>query len=154
MQALSHKLLALIEVAAPQLARVDETASATPVRAGGWSRRQLLGHLIDSASNNHQRIVRASLQRELNFPGYDQNGNVRVQHFQTASWPMLLEMFLAYNRFLVHVIAHIPETKLHTICRIGAEAPITLEHLAKDYVKHLEHHLKLMGIEPRVTAAA
>jgi hypothetical protein len=154
MQSLSNKLLALIDAAAPQLAVVDESVSASPVRAGGWSRRQLLGHLIDSASNSHQRIVRASLQRELNFPGYDQNGNVRVQQFQSASWPLLVDLFLAYNRFLAHVIAHIPEGKLQTVCKIGAEMPTTLEHLAKDYVKHLEHHLKLMGIEPKLPAAA
>jgi len=154
MLSLSHNLLSLIEAAGPQLAQVDESVTHAPVRAGGWSHRQLLGHLIDSASNNHQRIVRASLQRELNFPGYDQNGNVRVQQFQTASWPMLVDLFLAYNRFLVHVIAHIPEAKLHTVCKIGAEMPTTLEHMAKDYVKHLAHHLKLLGIEPEMPAAA
>ncbi|SEF99364.1 DinB superfamily protein [Bryocella elongata] len=154
MHSLSRKLLSLIEAAAPQLAQVDDSTTTSPVRAGGWSRRQLLGHLIDSASNNHQRIVRASLQRELNFPGYDQNGNIRVQQFQTASWAMLVDLFLAYNRLLAHVIAHIPEAKLQTVCKIGAEMPTTLEHLAKDYVKHLAHHLKLMGIEPEMPAAA
>lgn len=154
MQSLSHKLLSLINAAAPQLSQVDDNVSLAPVRAGGWSRRQLVGHLIDSASNNHQRIVRASLQRELSFPGYDQNGNVRVQQFQNASWPMLVETFIAYNRLLAHVIAHVPEAKLQTVCRIGAELPTTLEHLARDYVKHLEQHLKVMGIEPEMPAAA
>jgi hypothetical protein len=146
MKALSKKLLNLIDTAHPVLAQVDEPASTEPIRAGGWSRKQLLGHLIDSASNNHQRFVRASLQETLNFPGYDQNGNVRAQHFQQAEWPHLVALWSAYNRFLAHVIAHLPEKKLHTACRIGAENPVTLEFLATDYVDHLSHHLQQMGI--------
>lgn len=154
MLSLSHELLSLIDAAGPQLALVNDALSLSPVRAGGWSRRQLLGHLIDSASNNHQRFVRASLQRELNFPGYDQNGNVRTQQFQQASWPMLVELFLSYNRFLAHVLATLPEDKLQTVCRIGAERPTTLEALAKDYVRHTAQHLRMLGIETEAPAAA
>jgi hypothetical protein len=146
MKALSKKLLSLIDAAQPVLAQVDEHASTEPILTGGWSRKQLLGHLIDSASNNHQRFVRASLQNSLNFPGYDQNGNVRAQAFQKASWPMLVSLWHSYNQFLVHVISHLPEAKLKTDCRIGAEAPVTLEFLATDYVAHLSHHLQQMGV--------
>jgi len=146
MKALSHKLLHLIDAATPVLSEVDDTTSTQPILAGGWSRKQLLGHLIDSASNNHQRFVRASLQESLNFPGYDQNGNVRAQHFQSAEWPHLVSLWSAYNRFLAHVIAHLPEKKLKTTCRIGADNPVTLEFLATDYVNHLSHHLGQMGI--------
>jgi hypothetical protein len=146
MKLLSKKLLTLVDAATPVLEQVDDSSSTEPVLAGGWSRKQLLGHLIDSASNNHQRFVRASLQDALNFPGYDQNGNVRAQHFQTAAWHQLVMLWSAYNRFLVHVIAHLPEKKLGTTCRIGADNPVTLEFLATDYVAHLSHHLSQMGI--------
>ena len=146
MLSLSHNLLSLIEAAGPQLAQVDESVTHAPVRAGGWSHRQLLGHLIDSASNNHQRFVRASLQPSLNFPGYDQNGNVRTQHFQSASWQMLTSLWHSYNQLLAHVIAHLPESKLDTACKIGAENPVTLKSLATDYVDHLSQHLEKMGI--------
>jgi hypothetical protein len=142
---LSHKLLQLIDTAHPVLANLDDPTSAEPIVAGGWSRKQLLGHLIDSASNNHQRFVRASLQSSLNFPGYDQNGNVRAQHFQTADWHGLVTLWTAYNRFLAHVIAHLPAAKLQTPCRIGVENPVTLEFLVNDYVTHLTHHLQQMG---------
>jgi hypothetical protein len=147
MKALSHKLLHLIDAATPVLTQVDDPTSTQPILAGGWSRKQLLGHLIDSASNNHQRFVRASLQDSLNFPGYDQNGNVRAQHFQSADWPHLVSLWSAYNRHLAHVIAHLPEKKLQNPCRIGAENPVTLEFLATDYVNHLSHHLNQMGIQ-------
>ena len=147
MKALSAKLLHLIDTAEPVLARIDESLSKERVLAGGWSRKQLVGHLIDSASNNHQRFVRASLQNALNFPGYDQNGNVRAQHFQSADWLQLVSLWSAYNRFLAHVIAHLPASKLQTPCRIGSENPVTLEFLANDYVTHLTHHLQQMGIQ-------
>ena len=146
MKALSTRLLTLIDAAAPVLAQVDEQQSIQPLLAGGWSRKQLVGHLIDSASNNHQRFVRASLQPSLDFPAYDQDGNVRTQHFQQASWPMLVTLWRSYNQFLAHVIAHLPESKLQTQCRIGEDDPVTLEFLATDYVAHLSHHLQQMGI--------
>jgi hypothetical protein len=145
-KALSNRLLTLIDAAGPIFAQVDEHQSSQPLLAGGWSRKQLLGHLIDSASNNHQRFVRASLQPSLNFPGYDQNGNVRAQHFQSASWKVLVSLWHSYNQFLAHVIAHLPESKLDTACRIGAENPVTLKFLATDYVDHLSHHLEQMGV--------
>lgn len=146
MKALSSKLLTLIDAAGPIFAQVDEPTSVQPLLAGGWSRKQLVGHLIDSASNNHQRFVRASLQPQLNFPGYDQNGNVRVQNFQHAPWSMLVSLWRSYNQFLAHVIAHLPQDKLQTACRIGVENAVTLEFLATDYVAHLSRHLSQMGI--------
>jgi hypothetical protein len=146
MKALSQKLLHLVDAANLVFVQVDEPLAVQPISTGGWSRKQLLGHLIDSASNNHQRFVRASLQDALNFPGYDQNGNVRAQHFQSAAWEHLVDLFTSYNRFLAHVIAHLPEKKLQTPCRIGADNPVTLEYLATDYVAHLSHHLGQFGV--------
>jgi hypothetical protein len=145
-KALSKRLLTLLDAAGPVFAQVDEHQSSEPLLAGGWSRKQLVGHLIDSASNNHQRFVRASLQPTLNFPGYDQNGNVRAQHFQQAPWPMLVSLWHSYNQFLAHVIAHLPESKLDTACKIGAENPVSLKSLATDYVDHLSLHLEKMGV--------
>jgi hypothetical protein len=146
MKALSTQLLKLIDTAEPVLAQIDESLSKERLLAGGWSRKQLIGHLIDSASNNHQRFVRASLQDSLTLPGYDQEGNVRVEAFQQAAWPLLLSLWSSYNRFLAHVIAHLPESQLQTACRIGDDDPVTLEFLATDYVAHLKHHLQQMGI--------
>ncbi len=147
MKALSHQLLTLIDAAGPIFAQVGEDESIQPLHSGGWSRKQLVGHLIDSASNNHQRFVRVTLQSQLNFPGYDQNGNVRAQNFQHAPWPLLVSLWRSYNQFLAHVIAHLPENKLQTAFRIGVENPVTLEFLATDYVTHLSHHLSQMGVQ-------
>jgi len=145
MQHLSEKLSSVIDAAEPKLRRIDSNESAKPILSGGWSRRQVMGHLIDSASNNHQRFVRAAQQPSLEFPGYDQEGNVRVQQPQQADWPMLVSLWVAYNRYLAHIIAHLPDSKLETPCRIGAKEPVTLAFVAEDYLAHLVHHLKQIG---------
>jgi hypothetical protein len=142
MKELSEKLLSVIESAEPKLRAVTNTDSAIPVLSGGWSRKQVLAHLIDSASNNHQRFVRASLQPSLDFPGYDQDGNIRVQAPQEADWRLLVSLLAEYNRYLAHVIARLPASKLDTICRIGPNQPVTLGFIAEDYDTHLLHHLR------------
>lgn len=145
MKELSEKLLSVIEAAEPRLRAISALESTKPVLPGGWSRKQVLGHLIDSASNNHQRFVRAALQPSLDFPGYDQEGNIRVQAPQEADWPLLLSLWAAYNRYLAHVMAHLPASKLETPCRIGSHEPASLRFIATDYLTHLVHHLSQIG---------
>jgi hypothetical protein len=146
MQGLSEQLVRAVEIAEPILRSVPEAGSETPVLKGGWSRKQLIGHLIDSASNNHQRFVRASLQGSLDFPGYDQDGCVRVQVVQSAPWPLLITLWANYNLYLAHVIAHLPTDKLEAQCQIGDHEPVTLKFLAEDYLTHLLHHLGQIGV--------
>ena len=145
MKELSENLLFLVNTAEPRLRTFDESESTKPILSGGWSRKQVIGHLIDSASNNYQRFVRASLQTSLDFPGYDQDGSVRVQEIQRVDWLLLVALWAAYNRYLAHVIAQLPASKLETICRIGSGEPVTLAFLAIDYVTHLTHHLGQIG---------
>ena len=141
MKELAGKLLCLVEITEPRLREVSDLESAEPVLPGGWSRKEVIGHLIDSASNNHQRFVRAAIQESLDFPGYDQDGNVRVQAVQEADWPLLVAMWATYNRYLAHVMAHLPASKLETVCHIGSGEAVTLAFLATDYLRHLTHHL-------------
>lgn len=148
MRTMSDQLLQIVNTAETALREVPEQESMTPVLKGGWSRKQLIGHLIDSASNNHQRFVRASLQGSLEFPGYDQDGCVRVEAFQEAPWPVLVAMWLSYNRFLAHLIAHLPADKLEAPCRIGSGQPVTVRFLVEDYVAHLLHHLRQINAAP------
>ena len=146
MRELSEDLLRVVETAEPRLRAISELESAKPVLSGGWSRKEVIGHLVDSASNNHQRFVRAALQTSLDFPAYDQVGNARVQAFQEADWSVLVSLWADYNRYLAHVIARLPPSKLGTVCRIGPGSPVTLEFLARDYFRHLVHHLVQIGV--------
>lgn len=107
-----------------------------------WSKKEILGHLIDSAANNHQRFVRAaSNPGEVTIHSYNQNDWVRIQQYDDMEWDELLELWIAYNRHLSHVIECIPENAFHALCNIGKPEPVMLEFVIKDYLRHIRHHL-------------
>jgi len=141
-KALGAELARLVDATEASLLKISEADSGTPIRPLGWSRKQVIGHLIDSASNNHQRFVRAVLEGSLEFPGYDQEGCIRVAAVQEMPWPGLIALWAGYNRYLAHVLAHLPEDALQAPCRIGSSEPVTLQFLAEDYLVHLVHHLQ------------
>ena len=129
-----------------------ETLTRRP-RPGGWSIKEIIGHLVDSASNNHQRFVRARLQDDLVFPPYDQEEWVVGQAHQEASWPVLLTLWRTFNEHLAHVMENTPDTlrlrqhRRHNFDRIAFRAvptdqPATLDYLMRDYVEHLHHHVR------------
>jgi len=136
----------LVSDITPRLRAFTEDDVTRPCIEGGWSRKQVLGHLIDSASNNHQRFVRALLAPELDDPGYDTPGCVRVERFAEADWSLLVDLWSSYNRLLAHILEGVPDNKRSTPCRIGGAPPMTLEALALDYVRHLKHHLAQIGV--------
>jgi hypothetical protein len=116
MKEVSKELLRQVDAAKPRLLRIGELESAKPILLGGWSRKQVIGHLIDSASNNHQRFVLATLQPSLEFPGYDQDGSVRVQAIQEANWDVLVNLWTAYNRGLRRKSGvHRDRTRTHSV---------------------------------------
>jgi hypothetical protein len=127
--------------ARPQLEKISGQEVSIRPRPGKWSKKEILGHLLDSASNNHQRFVRASLQKELTFPGYSQNELVELQRFNEMPWDFLIAFWSEYNLFLAKVVHELPEDALHVSCAIGNNRPTTLEWIAQDYVAHLKHHL-------------
>lgn len=106
-----------------------------------WAKKEILGHLLDSASNNHQRFVRASIQGSLTFPGYEQDKLVDLQRFTEMDWGFLVDLWTSYNRFLAHVLTCLPPTAAKVTCAIGDHKPVTLGWIAEDYVEHLKHHL-------------
>jgi hypothetical protein len=146
MRQLSDRLARIVDAVEKELREVSEKDSQEAILPGKWSRKQILGHLIDSASNNHQRFVRAALQDSLEFPGYNQGDCVEVQAIAKADWQTLVALWASYNRYLAHVVAHLPAAKLEVPCRIGSNGPVTLEWLAQDYVRHLVHRLDQMGL--------
>jgi hypothetical protein len=139
--AVATELLQTVDSALVTLRSISEPAAARALAPGKWSRKQIVGHLIDSASNNHQRFVRAQQAPEFEFPGYEQDHWVNCQRYDDCSWSDLIGLWHAYNRHLAHIIGRMPEAQRHVTCKIGANAPVTLEFLAHDYVVHLKHHL-------------
>ncbi len=106
-----------------------------------WCRREILGHLLDSAFNNHQRFVRAQLADALDTAGYAQDDWVRVQGYAEADWGALVALWEGVNRHLARVMARIPAASLATPIRIGGQPAVTLEFVVADYLRHVEHHL-------------
>jgi DinB superfamily len=124
-----------------ELAKISDAESGEPLSDGKWSRKELIGHLIDSASNNHQRFVRAQLAESHSFPGYEQQSWVARQGYKNESWEDLALLWKSYNRHLLHVLSCMPEDKLSVSCTVGNGDPVTLGFIVEDYVKHLKHHL-------------
>jgi len=136
------QLRSAVIAAAARYAAMPEAEVARKPAPDRWSKKEILGHLIDSAGNNHQRFVRAQLQGELTFPAYEQEGWARCQHYATADWPLLVELWRAFNLHLAAVIAAIPADKANVPCTIGDDPPVTLLFLAEDYLTHMNHHLR------------
>jgi hypothetical protein len=153
MQNYVNELQSVVERGTPALLTLSEADSARHPAAGKWSPREVLGHLIDSASNNHQRFVRAQFQDDLVFPGYEQDAWVRVQQYQEAPWAELVALWRAFNLHLARVMAVVPEpvrTRVHHQHNLDEIAwqtvapgePTTLDYFMGDYVDHLKHHLR------------
>src|SRR6267378_7813233 len=99
-----------IEHAAARLLEIPEEQSAIPRSEDKWSPKEIIGHLIDSAANNHQRFVRAQFTDELVFPGYEQEAWVQVQRYNDEPWEQLVQLWRLYNLHLLHVMSAVPET--------------------------------------------
>lgn len=118
----------------------DETGKKPSL--GKWSKKEILGHLIDSAANNHQRFVRMQMENNLRLPGYEQEQWVALQQYNTLAWNELVRFWEAYNLHLLHVLRNISPAKLSNTGIIGNNDEMTLEFIIEDYVGHLKHHLE------------
>jgi hypothetical protein len=142
-----------LETSTERLLLLSDDKSKTPREPGKWSPREIVGHLIDSAANNHQRFVRAQFTDDLVFPGYKQAEWASVQGYADEGWEQLVQLWKHYNLHLLHLMGRVspeqlsrPRTKhnLHEIAwqPVAVDQPTTLEYFMRDYVDHLKHHLR------------
>lgn len=139
---IARDLVATVTAAAERYRQMDpDTVSVRPA-PGKWSKKEILGHLIDSAVNNHHRFVRAQHVERLQFPDYHQDDWVGLQNYNAVDWIGLIELWKAYNLHLAHVITQVAEAQADTPCDIYGEASdVTLRYLIEDYPVHMQHHL-------------
>ena len=141
-----------IALGAERFGQISEQKSQVPRAEGKWSPKQIVGHLIDSAANNHQRFVRAQFTDDLVFDGYQQEQWVETQRYQDESWSDLVQLWKSYNGHILHLIEVTPEeqrTKLrakHNLHQIASDLlkedePVTLEWFMRDYLDHMKKHL-------------
>jgi hypothetical protein len=131
--------LAAIDAA---LRAVPPEFAAMPWRANGWTRKQIVGHLCDSAANNRQRFVRASIDGKYAGPGYEQDAWVDAHGYADMDWKTLVRWWQVEHAILKAVVARIPADRLETSCTVGDNAPVTLRFLIEDYIAHQQHHLQ------------
>jgi hypothetical protein len=107
-----------------------------------WSKKEIIGHLIDSAQINLQRFVRSTYTENFTLT-YDQVEWVDAQHYISADIEELLELWRLLNRQIIRVLENYPTHRLHIQSDTGKTAVCfhTVENLAQDYVNHLNHHL-------------
>ena len=153
MQRYVGELRGAIEMATPLLEQISDPASRERPAPRKWCPREVLGHLIDSASNNHGRFLRARYQDSLIFPGYDQDAWVAAQAYRDVPWQDLITLWRGFNFHIARVMeATPPELRAqprneHNLDQIAwrpvpRDTPTTLDYLMEDYVGHLKHHLK------------
>ncbi len=149
---LSNALLNATGEAYNKLIIISEEESGKKNKPEKWSYKEIIGHLIDSASNNHQRFVRAQFKNDLIFVGYQQDDWIKVQHYQKAPWHSLIQLWYEFNLHLSRIIAVIPEDTLllkrtlHNLDEIAWQPvtkskPTTLAYFIDDYIGHMQHHL-------------
>jgi hypothetical protein len=131
-----------VRSAAERLHRLAEAEVSHRPAPDRWTIKEVIGHLIDSAANNHQRFVRAQAVERLIFMKYEQNEWVRRQFYNDAGWADLVDLWRRYNSHLAHVIRNVAPQSLGVQCVIGDYPPMTLHALIEDYLVHLKHHLQ------------
>jgi len=147
-----ERLRNAIAEAGPRLEALSDADAARPLADGKWSTKQVIGHLIDSASNNHQRFVRANFTDDLFFPGYDQESWVTLGRYADAPWLSLVTLWREFNLQIARVMEATPDDvknavrtrhNLHQIAwrAVPEDEPATLAYFMSDYVDHMEHHL-------------
>ena len=109
---------------------------------GKWSKKELLGHLIDSAANNHQRFVRMQIENNLNLPQYQQDEWVSIQCYHQRAWLDLILLWKAYNEQLLYILKNIDDSKLSNTATFPESGPKSLQWIIDDYIRHMEHHFK------------
>lgn len=141
---IAKELGELIEIFKADFYYLDEQITSFRIDQDKWTLKEIIGHLIDSASNNHQRFIRFQLSEELDFPDYKNTEWLRIQNHQNMKFSELLLLFYYYNRLIINIVLNIDEGCLNNKWNIAWDensSYITFEKLLSHYVDHMKGHL-------------
>ena len=122
------------------LAQISEEKMSEKPSPDKWSKKEIIGHLIDSATNNQQRFVRGQFE-VIPEISYDQNKWNQYNFYQQIASNQIITFWSSYNKQLIEILKRMPPANLKKQIKVG-EKIFTIEFLITDYVEHLEHHLK------------
>lgn len=145
----------ILEKEEPMLKILSEDVITNRFNSQGRSIKMLLGHLIDSASNNHQRMVRLQYAPRVGysipdgergllvFPDYTQDNNLwlQLQNYQNEDWNTLVQLWKFYNLHIIQVIQSVDESKLNNYWLDYEGNQVTLHDMIMGYTGHLELHI-------------
>jgi len=137
----AESLRRLLDTVPSELAGLSDATAALKPAPEKWSPKEELGHLLDSAANNHQRIVRTLIEDQPAMPGYEQQRWVQVHCYQQRDWRELIDLWAALNGQLLTAVASVTDSGWKRTCTIAGSEPVTLRFVLEDYLAHMSHHL-------------
>jgi hypothetical protein len=140
---LAKNLEEIVNRAYTELRRLSEADAQRRPAPDAWSAKEIVGHLIDSASNNHQRFVRLQISDALSFPDYQQDNEtwVTIQRYNEQPWEQLLTLWRHFNLHLSNIVRRVDRECLEHVWITGEDTSVTLGELMLDYLSHLNVHL-------------
>jgi hypothetical protein len=141
MKEVVERLEYLIEKLPVKVRVISEEQMATRL-TNMWSKKEILGHLCDSATNNHHRFIKVQFEKQpFVITPYAQNNWVEIQDYQSMSVDEVVSYWTSLNKHIVKVVSRTPIDKIAYLCETGENQTITLSELILDYLRHLEHHI-------------
>ncbi|MGR3811048.1 DinB family protein [Jiulongibacter sp. NS-SX5] len=142
MKEIADQLRELIALLRQPLLNLTEQEVSDKPNPTKWSKKEIIGHLIDSAVNNQKKFIMAQERNGQDITGYHQDEWVKLQAYHTADWATLVNLFCSINEHLAHVMENVEKSSLSHTLTIDGVGPFTLEFIIKDYNEHLKHHMK------------
>jgi hypothetical protein len=141
MRRVADRLLETVHTAKPRLLSISDARASEKPYGEKWSLKEILGHLVDSAANNHQRIVRMQETSDIGVFRYAQQHWVESQKYNSRPWEAIVELWFQYNLHLAHVMGEVNPKTLEHVCDMGYARPVALAFVVEEYMRHLDHHL-------------
>lgn len=143
---ITHGIISLLETWEVKLLKLPTDVITERRNSQNRTIKQILGHLIDSASNNTHRIIHLQYQDSpMIFPNYASNGNndrwIAIQNYQEENWNNLVQFWKYINWHLIHVIENIKVEKLGNEWIASSLNRVSLKVMVIDYLRHFELHL-------------
>ncbi len=143
---ITKEILSLTEKWEPKLASLNNETISDRRNSQNRTIKQILGHLVDSASNNTHRIVHFHYQTSpLIFPNYATFGNndrwIEIQNYQNEDWINLIQLWKYSMLHICHLIQNVDDKKLNNVWISGSDKKITLKSMILDFPRHLKFHL-------------
>jgi hypothetical protein len=140
---ITGEILDVINQWEPKLSSLPEDVISERRNSQNRTIKEILGHLVDSASNNHQRMVRLQYNPMLDFPDYQQDNDlwIRLQDYQHAEWHDLTGLWKYYNLHIIRVMRSVNQESLSHTWENFQGNTITLQQMIEGYIEHTHLHL-------------